>query len=166
MKKRKNYIIGLAILGLVLLTSKVDAKALIAKFEGLRLKAYKDSGGVYTIGYGSTVNPVTGQPIKAGDTITKDTALQWLKIQTASVLTDVKKKLKVPQTDKQIAALTSLAYNIGMGAFSRSTLLRLVNAKANKNEIAAQFIRWNKVNGKEVPGLTRRRQEEADLYLS
>ena len=166
MKKRKNYIIGLAILGLVLLTSKVDAKALIAKFEGLRLKAYKDSGGVYTIGYGTVINPVTGQPIKAGDTITKDTALQWLKIQTASVLTDVKKKLKVPQTDKQIAALTSLAYNIGIGAFSRSTLLRLVNAKANKNEIAAQFIRWNKVNGQEVPGLTRRRQEEADLYLS
>lgn len=144
----------------------MDAKALIAKFEGLSLKAYRDSGGVYTIGYGSTINPITGIPIKAGDEITKDTAVQWLRIQAAKTETEVRKKVKVPLNTNQIAALTSLAYNIGIGAFSRSTLLKLVNQGAKPNDIAAHFIDWNKVKGKEVPGLTRRRQEEAALYLS
>ena len=166
MKNARTYIIAAAILALVLITTNVSAAKIIAEFEGLRLKAYQDSAGQWTIGYGSTINPVTGIPIKKGDTITKETALNWLRVQTAATETQVRKKVKVPQTDKQIAALTSLAYNIGLGAFGRSTLLRLVNSKANRNEIAAQFIRWNKVNGQEVPGLTRRRQLEADLYLS
>ena len=166
MKNARTYIIAAAILALVLITTNVSAAKIIAEFEGLRLKAYQDSGGRYTIGYGTVINPITGIPIKKGDTITKDTALNWLRIQTAATETQVRQKVKVPQTDKQIAALTSLAYNIGLGAFSRSTLLRLVNSKADKNEIAAQFIRWNKVNGQEVPGLTRRRQLEAELYLS
>jgi lysozyme len=109
---------------------------------------------------------VTGIPIKKGDTITKDTALTWLRMQTAATESQVKSKLKVKQNANQISALTSLAYNIGIGAFSRSTLLRLINTDAKANDIAAQFLRWNKVNGREVPGLTRRRQLEADLYLS
>ena len=87
-------------------------------------------------------------------------------MQTAATETQVKAKIKVAQSPNQIAALTSLTYNIGIGAFSRSTLLRLINSGADKNEIGAQFIRWNKVKGVEVPGLTRRRQLEAELYLS
>jgi GH24 family phage-related lysozyme (muramidase) len=166
MKGARTYIIALAILGIILITSKVSAAALIAEFEGLRLNAYQDSGGVWTIGYGTTINPVTGLPIKKGDKITKDTALTWLRMQTAATEGQVKAKLKVKQNDRQISALTSLAYNIGLGAFGRSTLLRLINTGAKPNEIAAQFIRWNKVKGKEVPGLTRRRQLEAELYLS
>jgi GH24 family phage-related lysozyme (muramidase) len=144
----------------------VSAAEIIANFEGLRLNAYQDSGGLWTIGYGTTINPVTGIPIKKGDTITKDTALTWLRMQTAATESQVKSKLKVKQNANQISALTSLAYNIGIGAFSRSTLLRLINTDAKANDIAAQFLRWNKVNGREVPGLTRRRQLEADLYLS
>jgi lysozyme len=166
MKRARTYIIALAILGIILITSKVSAATLIAQFEGLRLKAYQDSGGVWSIGYGTTINPVTGIPIKQGDTITKDTALTWLRMQTAATEAQVKAKLKVKQNTNQISALTSLAYNIGLGAFSRSTLLRLINTGAKPNDIAAQFIRWNKVNGQEVPGLTRRRQLEAELYLS
>jgi GH24 family phage-related lysozyme (muramidase) len=166
MKRARTYIIALAILGLIVITSRVSAAEIIANFEGLRLNAYQDSGGLWTIGYGTTINPVTGIPIKKGDTITKDTALTWLRMQTAATETQVKGKLKVKQNANQISALTSLAYNIGIGAFSRSTLLRLINTGAKANDIAAQFLRWNKVNGKEVPGLTRRRQLEADLYLS
>lgn len=166
MKGARTYIIALAILALVLIGTKVSATKIIARFEGLRLKSYPDSGGIYTIGYGTTINPETGLPIKKGDTITKEKALAWLRMQTAATETQVKAKIKVAQSPNQIAALTSLTYNIGIGAFSRSTLLRLINSGADKNEIAAQFIRWNKVKGVEVPGLTRRRQLEAELYLS
>ena len=147
-------------------SSKVDAAKIIADFEGLRLRAYKDSGGIWTIGYGTTINPDTGLPIKQGDSITKETALRWLKIETASVASRVKALIKRPVTDNQLAALTSLAYNIGLGAFGRSTLLRKLNAGENSSAIAAEFLRWNKVAGKEIPGLTNRRKLEAELFLS
>jgi lysozyme len=166
MKGYRNYIIALAILGLILISSKVDAAKIIADFEGLRLRAYKDSGGIWTIGYGTTINPDTGLPIKQGDSITKETALRWLKIQTASVASRVKALIKRPVTDNQLAALTSLAYNIGLGAFGRSTLLRKLNAGENSQAIAAEFLKWNKVAGQVVPGLTNRRKLESELFLS
>lgn len=166
MRKAKNYIITLAIVGLILISRKVSATKIIAQFEGLRLRAYQDTGNIWTIGYGTTINPETGLPIKRGDVITKDQALAWLRINIAGLERQIKRLVKVPITANQLTALTSLAYNIGIGAFSRSTLLRLVNNRADKNLIAAQFIRWNKVNGQEVPGLTRRRQLEAELFLS
>jgi lysozyme len=166
MRKAKKYIITLAIVGLLLISKKVSSTRLIAQFEGLRLRAYQDTGNVWTIGYGTTINPETGLPIKRGDVITKDQALAWLRINVAGLEQRIKRLVKVPINANQLTALTSLAYNIGIGAFSRSTLLRLVNSRSDKNMIAAQFIRWNKVNGQEVPGLTRRRQMEAELFLS
>jgi len=166
MRKAKNYIITLAVVGLILIGRKVSATKIIAQFEGLRLRAYQDTGNIWTIGYGTTINPETGLPIKRGDVISKDQALAWLRINVAGLERQIKRLVKVPITANQLTALTSLAYNIGIGAFSRSTLLRLVNNRADKNLIAAQFIRWNKVKGQEVPGLTRRRQLEAELFLS
>lgn len=166
MRKAKNYIITLAVVGLILISRKVSATKIIAQFEGLRLRAYQDTGNIWTIGYGTTINPETGLPIKRGDVISKDQALAWLRINIAGLERQIKRLVKVPINANQLTALTSLAYNIGIGAFSRSTLLRLVNNRADKNLIAAQFIRWNKVKGQEVPGLTRRRQLEAELFLS
>ena len=144
----------------------MSAEKIIAQFEGLRLKAYKDSGGLWTIGYGTTINPENGQPIRAGDQITEAQALRWLKLQTQTTTGAVQKLVKVPINDKQLAALTSLAYNIGITAFSRSTLLRQLNSNVNKETVAKQFLRWNKVNGQVVNGLTIRRQLEADLFLT
>jgi len=166
MKDTKNYIIALAIVGLILLTTNVSAASLIAKFEGLELKAYQDSAGIWTIGYGNTRNPYTGLPIKKGDTITRKEALDWLRITVAGAEADVKRLVKVPINTNQQLALASLVFNIGPGAFARSTLLRLLNSGAEKAAVAAQFLRWNKVKGKEVPGLTRRRKEESKLFLS
>jgi lysozyme len=166
MSHYKNYIIGLAIVALILFAGNVSAATIIAKFEGLRLRAYKDSGGIWTIGYGTTINPETGLPIKQGDVITKAKALEWLKITTANVQARVKELIKRPVTDNQLAALTSLAYNIGLGAFTRSTLLRKLNAGEQPSTIAAEFLRWNKVSSREVPGLTKRRKSEAELFLS
>ena len=166
MKGTKNYIIALAIVGLILLSINVSAATIIAKFEGLELKAYQDSAGIWTIGYGNTRNPYTGLPVKQGDTITKKEALDWLRITVAATEGDVKRLVKVPINNNQQLSLASLVFNIGAGAFARSTLLRLLNSGADKAAVAAQFLRWNKVKGKEVPGLTRRRTEESKLFLS
>jgi len=166
MKGTKNYIIALAIVGLILLTTKVSAAKVIAQFEGLELKAYQDSAGIWTIGYGNTRNPYTGLPIKQGDKITKKEALDWLRITTASVEADVKRLVKVPINTNQRLALASLVFNIGAGAFARSTLLRLLNSGADKAAVAAQFLRWNRAGGKVIPGLTKRRKAESELFLS
>ena len=162
----KNAIVVAAIVLLLLISNKVSAEKIIAQFEGLRLEAYPDSAGVWTIGYGTTKNPDTGAKIKQGDKITKAKALDWLKKDTASFKAGVQKLVKVPVNDNQLAALTSLAYNIGLTAFSRSTLLSLLNSKVNKELVAAQFLRWNRAGGQIVRGLTIRRKLESDLFLT
>lgn len=137
----------------------------IQQFEGLKLKAYKDSVGIWTVGFGNIFNLDTGNPIKEGDEISLETAERWLKIEVDNLQAKMKKVITIPLNDNQWTALTSLAYNIGFGAFKRSTLLRLLNAGASKEEVAKQFLRWNKAGGKEVKGLTNRRQAESNLFL-
>ena len=137
----------------------------IQHFEGLKLKAYKDSVGIWTVGFGNIFNLDTGNPIKEGDEISLETAERWLKIEVDNLQAKMRKVITVPLNDNQWTALTSLAYNIGFGAFKRSTLLRLLNAGASKEEVAKQFLRWNKAGGKEIKGLTNRRQAEHNLYL-
>lgn len=137
----------------------------IQNFEGLKLKAYKDSVGIWTIGFGNIFNLDTGKPIKEGDEITQETAERWLKIEVDNLQAKMRKVITVTLTDNQWTALTSLAYNIGFGAFKRSTLLRLLNAGASKEEVAKQFLRWNRAGGKEIKGLTNRRQAEYNLFI-
>ena len=164
MNTKKTIIIA-AIVLLLLISTNVKAEELIAKFEGLKLDAYPDTGGIWTIGYGSTRNPFTGDAVKQGDQISKDTALSWLKKEIEQKTAGIKKLVKVPINDNQLTAITSLSYNIGIGAFQHSTLLKLLNQNAPKIQVADQFLRWNKVNGKEVLGLTKRRQLERELFL-
>lgn len=166
MTPTKKYLIIAAIVLLLLISKKVSAEKLIAKFEGLRLKSYQDTGGVWTVGYGSTKDPFTGVPVKEGQTISKATALAWLQKEIEQRQVAIRKLVKVPITSNQLAAITSLAYNIGLGAFQRSTLLRLLNSKAPVQDVADQFLKWNKVNGQVVRGLTKRRELERELFLS
>jgi lysozyme len=162
--KRKIYI-GIAVLLILLFGKKVSAFNLIKKFEGLELTSYPDTGGIWTIGFGSTINKDTGQAIKQGDKIDVATAERWLKQDIAEREKKIKGLIKVPVTANMKAALVSLAYNIGTGAFASSTLLRLLNSGADKKLVADQFLRWNKVQGKEVKGLTNRRKLERELFL-
>jgi lysozyme len=162
----KKYIIVAAIVLLLLISKKVSAAKIIAEFEGLVLNAYKDTGGKWTIGYGSTKNPYTGVSVKQGDKISKETALDWLNKDIKQRQVALQKLIKVPVTSNQLAALTSLAYNIGLYAFQCSKLLRLLNQKAPIQQVADQFLRWNKVNKLEVKGLTNRRILERQLFLS
>lgn len=162
--KRKIYI-GIAVILILLFGKKVSAFNLIKKFEGLELTSYPDTGGIWTIGFGSTINKDTGQLIKQGDKIDVATAERWLKQDIAEREKKINGLIKVPVTANMKAALVSLAYNIGTGAFASSTLLRLLNSGADKKLVADQFLRWNKVQGKEVKGLTNRRKLERELFL-
>jgi lysozyme len=131
--------------------------ALLKQFEGLRLKAYLCSANVPTIGYGHT------KGVKLGDVITQDQADQYLREDLIPCETAV--LAKVPGlTQCQFDALVSFVFNLGVGAFSKSTLLKLIKTNPHDPGITAQFLRWNKAGGKVVKGLTDRRTEEANLY--
>jgi lysozyme len=172
MSSKTKIYISLAVLFILLFGKKVSALNLIKNFEGIELDtskkfaiAYPDTGGIWTIGYGNTINKDTGQAIKQGDKIDLATAERWLKMDVAERQKRIKALIKVSVTANMLAAMTSLAYNIGTGAFASSTLLRLLNSGTDKKLVADQFLRWNKVQGKEVKGLTNRRKAERELFL-
>jgi len=162
--KRKIYI-GIAVLLILLFGKKVSALNLIKKFEGLKLTSYPDTGGIWTIGYGNTINKDTGQRIKQGDKIDLATAERWLKIDVDQREKFIKPLIKVPVTANMMAAMTSLAYNIGLEAFRYSKLLEKLNAGIDKKIVADEFLRWNKVGKTPVKGLTNRRKLERELFL-
>jgi lysozyme len=134
--------------------------------EGIDLNAYQDTGGVWTIGYGETFNFDQNRPVQKGDKITIDTANRWLTNEANSTLDSVKQVVKVPLNNNQFAALSSFVYNIGLGAFKNSTMLKLINNKTDKNIIANQFDKWVYVNGQISKGLKNRRDKEKKLFLS
>ena len=137
--------------------------SLIKQFEGLRLTAYQDSVGVWTIGYGWT-QPVDGKPIRPGMTIKEETAERLLRTGLVGYESDVSKLVKVKLTQGQFDALVSFAYNLGPRALSTSTLLQKLNA-GDYAGAADEFPRWNKAGGKVLPGLTLRREAERALFL-
>lgn len=136
---------------------------IIKEFEGLKLNAYDDGVGVWTIGYGTTRYP-NGNRVKRGDKITLEQAEQYIRHDLSNFEDAVNSLVKVPLTQNQFDALTSLVYNIGSGAFSKSTLLKKLNAKDYKGA-ADQFLVWNKAGGKTLQGLVNRRTKEKQLFL-
>jgi len=147
------------------MATQSQAAELISKFEGLSLKPYLDSNGKYSIGYGTQYNWDAKRYVLPEDRITKDTALRWLKLEIAQRQDAIKKLIKVPVNQNQLDSLTSLAYNIGLGNFQLSTLLKKLNDKQPKELIAKEFLKWNKVKGIVNDGLTKRRQLESELFL-
>jgi len=138
----------------------------IKSFEGLKLESYLDGGGVPTIGYGSTMY-TDGSKVKLDQTISLEKAqglLEWEVDNKAKVINS--QLTNYPVNQNQFDALVSFAYNVGVGAFSSSTLLKKVKANPNDISIRNEFMRWNKDNGKTIQGLTNRRKKEADLYFS
>lgn len=164
-QKVNRYIIIAALVALLLISKRVKAETIIARFEGLRLKAYQDGAGIWTIGYGSTKDPFTGAKVVEGMVISQQMALAWLREDIKTRTAAIQRLIRVPINNNQLAALTSLAYNIGLGAFQRSTLLRLLNEKAPINQVADQFLRWNRIKGEVSTGLTNRRRLERELFL-
>lgn len=141
---------------------RINSKGLqlIKEFEGCKLQSYQDIVGVWTIGFGHTRTAGPNQFIGM------DEAERLLAEDLKAFELGVEARVKVPVTDNQFSALVCFAFNVGLGALENSTLLRLLNSGATATEVALQFHRWNKAGGKEVAGLSRRRKEEALLFLS
>lgn len=137
---------------------------LIKQFEGCRLKAYKCPAGVWTIGIGHT-GTVNGKPIVEGMTITELMAETLLAIDLQKFENAINTLVKKSLTQNEFDSLTSFVFNVGIGAFRNSTMLRLLN-QGNFSEAALQFQRWNKAGGKVLKGLTRRRLAEKMLFLT
>lgn len=132
----------------------------IKEWEKLRLVAYQDGGGVWTIGWGHT------EYVEPGDTCTEQEAEEFLRQDVQEAAGAIDDFVDVEMTQPMYDALVSWAYNCGREAVKNSTLVRLLNAGHSKEVVAAQLPRWNKDNGKVVPGLTRRREAERVLFLS
>ncbi|MGP9557228.1 lysozyme [Psychrobacter sp. AOP7-A1-24] len=138
---------------------------LLKDSEGLRLKAYQDTGGVWTIGYGHT-SAAGGMKVYPGLTITRAQAEQLLRDDLARMTYPVIDDLvKVPLTQGQFDALCSFIYNLGATQVSTSTLLKRLN-QGKYNEAASQFKRWKYDNGVVQKGLVIRRAKEEALFLS
>ncbi|WP_162996952.1 lysozyme [Mucilaginibacter kameinonensis] len=141
-----------------------DGIKFISNQEGVRLKAYKDIVGVWTIGIGCTYYP-DGTPVKQGDVITPAQCDELFSKVVSTYEKAVTTAIKVSLNQNQFNALVSLAFNIGTVGFGKSTLAEKINAGATLEEIRAAFNLWNKAGGKINSTLVKRRKDEADLYL-
>lgn len=123
----------------------------------MRLTSYKDSAGVWTIGYGHT------RGVKAGQIITEKQADSLLRSDLLTAENYVN-GLKLNLTQGQFDALTDFVYNLGSGSLAGSTLLAKIRAKAPAEEIQAQFRRWVYAGKKKLAGLVKRREWEAKKW--
>lgn len=148
--------------------TKISNKGLelIKKYEGFRAKAYLCPSSVPTIGFGSTYYE-DGTKVKLTDpAITQERATELLMALLVSYEKVVDSYCVDTISQHQFDALVSFAYNCGNQALKNSTLLRKVNGNRMNPDITNEFLKWNKGGGRVIPGLTKRRQEEAELYFS
>ncbi len=139
-------------------TTSQSGIELIKSFEGCRLTSYQDVAGIWTIGYGHTGD------IRSGMHITKEQAENYLRTDLEKFERCINQYVSVPLTQNMFDALVSFAYNVGTGAFRKSTLLRKLN-QGDTDNAAREFSRWVHAGKKICPGLVRRRKEEQKLFL-
>ena len=156
-----NDMLGIATDEMHISPSGID---LICNFEGKRLTAYDDGVGVWTIGFGTTVYP-NGIKVMKGDTCTEAQAKTYMAHDLKKFEATVNKAVTVQLNQNQFDALVSLAYNIGTNAFSKSTLVKKLNANDIRGA-ADQFDVWVNAGGKRMQGLVNRRAKEKALFIS
>ena len=139
--------------------------ALIKEFEGCKLSAYQCPAGIWTIGIGST-HYGDGTPVTKNRTLPTEKAAIALLAATIGQYEKAVNAMTVESTQNEFDALVCLCYNIGAGNFLKSTLVKMLKAGNDKAEIAQQFLRWDKAGGQSLAGLTRRRNAEAELFLT
>lgn len=132
--------------------------AFIQRHEGYSTTIYGDSAGYPTIGYGHLIK--TGEDFSAG--ITREQASELLLQDTKTAVDAVNAKVTINLTQSQFDALVDFTYNLGAGALNRSTLLKHLNS--GMPVLLRNFTDWNRAAGKAIPGLTRRRTEEFNLF--
>ena len=132
---------------------------LVKQFEGLRLQSYKDVAGHRTIGWGHLLPP---GPVEVW---TKEQAERVFAKDLADHARAVDDLVTVPLHQYEFDALVSFVFNVGSGAFAKSTMLKMLNQK-QYGRVPGQFGRWNKAGGKVVKGLTERRRIERAIWLN
>lgn len=131
----------------------------LKRFEGLSNEAYRDAAGVLTIGYGHT-----GPDVQEGDKITKYWAEHLLRADLYEVEQAVN-ALNVAVTQPQFDALVSFAFNLGIGRLQRSTLLKTIREGGSMRDIKREFKRWVYAGERQLPGLVKRREWEANRFF-
>lgn len=131
---------------------------LIKKYEGFSARPYKCPAGVLTIGYGRTIN------VKPYDITTEEAETIWLDKYVKTIADQILAIVKVELSNNQICALIDFVYNLGIGNFKSSTLLRKIN-QGDFSAAANEFLKWNKAGGIVLKGLENRRIAERMLFL-
>lgn len=139
---------------------------LIKEFEGFKDYAYIDTDGTPVIGYG--LSRIAGKPVQIGDRISPTEADTALNHHLQEIQRELDQIVKVSLSERQLSALASISFNVGINSIKTSTLIRKVNAKDYAGA-ANEFLRWDKANLRgrlvQMPGLARRRQAERQLFL-
>lgn len=138
---------------------------LIKKYEGFRAKPYLCPSDVPTIGYGNTFY-LDGTKVKLSDPAISEAEATRLLSLTVGKFAQQVDELCLGLNQNQFDAIVSFCYNVGIGAFKDSTLLKRIRVNACDLDIAYQFSRWNKSGDKVLQGLVKRRKEEAELYFT
>lgn len=138
--------------------TSVEGLALIKKFEGLELEAYKCAAGVWTIGYGHT------KDVQEGDVWSESHADHMLEVELEEFEGYINDNVTVALSQNQFDALVSWVYNLGPANLKASTMLKVLNS-GDYEGVPAQIKRWNKAGGKVLKGLIRRREAEALLFI-
>jgi lysozyme len=138
---------------------------LIEVFEGFSSKPYKDVAGIWTVGFGSIRGLDNKRVTSKHRRITKKEAVKLMERDLRTTESKIASLVKVPVTENQFAALCSFIYNVGSGAFQRSTARMKLN-RGNYEGCADEFLRWKYAGKKAIPGLLRRRKAERELFLS
>lgn len=139
-----------------------NGRAFITRWEGCYLKAYLCPANVWTIGVGHTAAMGDPKPVM-GMKITQEEADAILRRDLGSVERDVTASLKVLVNQRQFDTLVSFVFNVGIGAFRKSTLLKKLNA-SDYDAVPAELMKWTRAGGRVVQGLVNRRKAEADLW--
>ena len=134
-----------------------DGYALLKRFEGCRLKAYLCPANVWTIGYGNTFYE-DGTKVKQGDVITQQRADELAKFIVEQFADNIRPLIKQPLNENQFSACVSLTYNIGVGGFKKSSVLRKLNVKPTYPTISDSFRMLNIGGGVVLKGLVNRRE--------
>ncbi|HYV07323.1 MAG TPA: lysozyme [Blastocatellia bacterium] len=145
---------------------------LLEQWEGFKAKVYKDSAGLPTIGVGHLL---TKSELSSGKIVINGTSVDYTGGLTNQQVTDllsqdvapaskaVNTNVKVALNQNQFDALVSFTFNVGVGAFTASTLVKVLN-QGQYNQVPTQLLRWTRTGGKVVQGLVNRRQNEINLW--
>ena len=137
-------------------------------FEGFDFNAYPDSGGVWTIGYGSTYNQDAKRKVMQGDTVTKEQAIRWMSKDVDNVIKQANQYITTQLSPSQSAAIVDYIYNRGIGNFLKTNLDELINANPFDPLVIKEIVGTGLKDkaGNLLWGLGRRRRAEAYLYLT